>query len=415
MARPAIVIALPPEEQVPVVAELRDAGFDAIPIAGPEQLEAVLGSRRDVAVAILDGESDFDTSLEYYALLRDGGRQIPALMVLSPRALDRLSVGPSRAMVEDEFFTRPYSAESLRWRVEAMCIRSMTIDNGSGPIIQSEEGVEIGDWQHHATVIAVFNPKGGVGKTTVAVSLAATLQLNRGQRVLLIDADTVTGHVTTSLGLEQVRTVADSWRDQLEGGPAETLLELASTHQSGMSVVALTASPLDTEILEAGRVAEAISMSRRGFDFIVIDLHPSYGALNQALFGLADRILVPVTPDVPALRSAVQLRDLASELGIADRLALVINRANSGVTVADMERTVGMPALALIRSGGLLFVRAANEGRTVIEMYPKERITADFDMLAEQLVKTPTVVAPAPKAAFLLFGSSRAAKDAARA
>ena len=50
-----------------------------------------------------------------------------------------------------------------------------------------------------------------------------------------------------------------------------------------------------------------------------------------------------------------------------------------------MERTVGMPALALIRSGGLLFVRAANEGRTVIEMFPKERITADFDALADAL------------------------------
>ena len=50
---------------------------------------------------------------------------------------------------------------------------------------------------------------------------------------------------------------------------------------------------------------------------------------------------------------------------------MVVNRANSGVGVADMERTVGMPALALIRSGGLLFVRAANEGRTVIEMFPQ--------------------------------------------
>src|SRR5439155_9169804 len=128
---------------------------------------------------------------------------------------------------------------------------------------------------------------GGVGKTTVAVSLAATLQLNRGQRVLLIDADTVTGHVTTSLGIEQVRTVADSWRDQLEGGPAETLLELASTHQSGMSVVALTASPLDTEILVAGRGAQAISPSRPGLGCIAVDLPPSHGALNQAIFGLA--------------------------------------------------------------------------------------------------------------------------------
>ncbi len=62
---------------------------------------------------------------------------------------------------------------------------------------------------------------------------------------------------------------------------------------------------------------------------------------------------------------------------------MVVNRANSGVSVADMERTVGMPAFAQIRSGGLLFVRAANEGRTVIEMFPREKITADFDTLAE--------------------------------
>jgi Flp pilus assembly CpaE family ATPase len=412
VARPAIVVALPPDEQTPVVAELRAAGFDTMTVGRPDELEAVLGSRRDVAVAILDGESDFDTSLEYYALLRDGGREIPALMVLSPRSLDRLGSGPSRSSVTDEYFTRPYSVESLRWRVEAMCIRSVTIDNGSGPVIQSE-GVEIGDWQRLATVIAIFNPKGGVGKTTIATSLAATLQLNRGQRVLLIDADTVTGHVATSLGVEQIRTVADSWRDELEGGPVETLLQLASTHQSGMSVVALTASPLNTEILEPERVAEAISLSRRGFDFIVIDLHPSYGALNKALFGLADRILVPVTPDVPALRAAVQLRDLATELGIADRLALVVNRANSGVSVEDMERTVGMPALALIRSGGLLFVKAANEGRTVIEMYPKERITADFESLADRVLKVPVVAAPVAKTAFKLFGGR--VKDTARA
>ena len=41
-----------------------------------------------------------------------------------------------------------------------------------------------------------------------------------------------------------------------------------------------------------------------------------------------------------------------------------------------------MPALALIRSGGMLFVRAANEGRTVIDMFPREKISSDFDTLA---------------------------------
>jgi len=86
---------------------------------------------------------------------------------------------------------------------------------------------------------------------------------------------------------------------------------------------------------------------------------------------------------------------------------MVVNRANSGVSVADMERTVGMPALALIRSGGLLFVRAANEGRTVIEMYPKERITDDFDALADRLLGTTRPRPAATKAGFRLFSRQR--------
>jgi Flp pilus assembly CpaE family ATPase len=407
VARPAIVAALPPGEQGPVLAELRAAGFDAIAIDRPAELEDLLATRRDIAVAILDGESDFDTSLEYYALLHEGGQRIPALMVLSPRALDAMASGPSRADAGDEFFTRPYSPDALRWRVEAMCIRSMTIDDGSGPVIQGGS-MEMGDWQRRATVLAVFNPKGGVGKTTVATNLASALQVAQGQQVLLVDADTVTGHVTTSLGLEQVRTVADSWRDQLDGGPVESFAEIASPHPSGLSVVSLTSSPLNTEILDPERVAESIEVARRGYDFIVVDLHPSYSRLNQQVFERADTILVPVTPDVPALRAAVQLRDVALETGIADRLALIVNRANSGVSVADMERTVGMPALALIRSGGLTLVKAANAGRTVSEMFPRERISEDFHALAEQLVRPGAAAAAVDRAP----GGATAARNA---
>jgi len=406
VARQAIVVALPPEERALVVTQLREAGFDPIAINRPEELEALLGNRRDVAVAILDGENDLDTSLEYYGLLHEDGRDIAALMVISPRALDKLSGAVSKTGMNDEYFTRPYSIESLRWRVEAMCIRSQTVDDGSGPVIQT--GEMGGDWSRRATVIAVFNPKGGVGKTTVATNVAAALQIDKGQRVLLVDADIVTGHVATSLGMEHLRTVADSWRDQAEGGDPENFIELAAAHPSGMRLVSLTSTPLATDILDPDRVGDSITAARRGFDFIIVDLHPSYSDMNQAVFERADQILVPVTPDVPALRAAVQLRDVAMEMGLEDRLSMVVNRANSGVSVADMERTVGMRALALIRSGGLLFVRAANEGRTVIEMFPREKVSEDFDILADRLMGEPKT-SPAARPAFRPFTRAKEA------
>jgi Flp pilus assembly CpaE family ATPase len=411
MGRQAIVVALPRDEQIAVVRELSEAGFDALAVTAPDELEAILATRREVGVAILDGESDFDRSLEYYSLLHDADRDIPALMVVSPRALDRLAGAATKANIDDEFFTRPYSTDSLRWRIEAMLIRSVTVDDGSGPVLQSGGDFESASWSKRATIVSIFNPKGGVGKTTTALNLAAALQVRMGLKVMLVDADTVTGHIATSLGLESVTTVVDAWNEDLEEGRTErSFMDIATQHQNGLTVCVLTASPLNTEILEPAKVGEAIRAARRGFDFIVVDMHPSYSPLNQEIFERSDRILVPVTPDVPALRAAVQMRDVAEELGVRAKLSLVVNRANSGVSVADMEKTVGMPALALIRSGGLLFVRAANEGRSVVEQYPKEKVTEDFEILAAKLVGTEiqaTDKAGAAKPAFRIFNRTK--------
>ena len=60
-----------------------------------------------------------------------------------------------------------------------MCIRSVAIDDGSGPVLQG--AIDAGDWGRRGQLIALFNPKGGVGKTTIAVNLAASLA-DKGQR-----------------------------------------------------------------------------------------------------------------------------------------------------------------------------------------------------------------------------------------
>jgi pilus assembly protein CpaE len=237
-------------------------------------------------------------------------------------------------------------------------------------------------------IVIVFNPKGGVGKTTIAVNVAAMLQVRKGEQVLLVDCDTVTGHVASSLGMENIRTVADAWTEDLNTGDAETFAEIASKHQNGVSVLVMAESPLHTEILDPKRVAEAITQACHVYDWVIVDMHPDYGPLNQVIFERADKIIVPVTPDVPAIRAAVQFREVAVELEIRERLAMVVNRANSGVSVADMERTVGMPALAEVRSAGMLFVRAANEGRSAVERFPKEKVIEDIETLCDRLMAT---------------------------
>jgi pilus assembly protein CpaE len=412
MARPAIAIALPHDERDHVSAALHEADLEPLVVREPAELEAHLEAGREIAVAILDMEGGIDASLEMYALLHEGGRDVPALMVLSPRALDR--VGASHAGSSDEYFTRPYSAESIRWRVEAMMIRRMTVDDGSGDILQSGP-LGLDSWSRNGLLVAVFNPKGGVGKTTIAVNLAAALT-RMDRRVLLVDADTVTGHIASSLGLEQVRTLVDAVVDAHEAGaaPPAMIEELLSAHPSGMNVLVLSSGPLKTALLDPREVATAVDSGRAGHDVVVVDLHPDYDPLNRAIFEQADRILVPVTPDVPALRAAVQLRDVALELGFADKLAMIVNRANSGVSVADMERTIGMPSLALIRSAGLQLVKAANEGRTVIDLFPREKVSEDFRVLAERVMGVPaTKSAPGPRLGLgALFGRRR---EAARA
>ena len=380
-----------------------------------------------MGLAILDCETDFDTAIEMYGLLHDQGRKIPALVAVAPHAMERMRLGAAGS--GDEYFSRPYMPASLRWRVEAMIIRaevSQAMKRSSiasaieqarnapaspvaqstasapsgepaasaaaspidGPFIQAELRAMSRGGVHNGKIIVIFNPKGGVGKTTIGVNVCAALQVLVGQRVLLIDCDTVTGHIGPSLGFDAIRTVAEAWTEDVASGRNRSFKEIATVHRSGVSVLVMAQSPLHTEILEAKRVALAMTTARNSYDWVFVDMHPDYGPLNQGIFELADRIIVPVTPDVPCLRAACQFIDVATELGIHDRLLLVVNRANSGVSVTDVERVVGLKATAKVRSSGMLFMRASNEGVSAVERFPQAKVVGDIEGLAQRLVET---------------------------
>ena len=239
MARPAVIVALPPNESI---ARLRRARSSPASRSSRSSIRDELEKaprRAGVTSAGHPRRRDRRraSAREYEAALRNAGRPIAALTVVSPRAL-RAADGPGPvgrpATSTSPGPTRPSPSAGGSRRCASGARPSTTAAARSSRAARSASAAGTAA----ATTIAVFNPKGGVGKTTVATNLASTLQTRKGKSVLLIDADTVTGHVTTSLGIDAVRTVVDSWRDEAEGGPSETLLDIASAHPSGMRVVA---------------------------------------------------------------------------------------------------------------------------------------------------------------------------------
>ena len=368
--RATVLVAVRPNERAPIVDELLAAGYAILEAHSVEDLRALSTAGEAFAVAVVDTTSESRPMIEAVVELRRHRTAFATLFLTDLQSfdlVDEAGIGPA-----DEIAMSPLTPDAFRWRVEAMLIRS-SVDETSGEADPALTGQALQQLNAGSPILAVFNPKGGVGKTTIATNLAATLQLRRDRRVLLVDADTVTGHVALSLGIKSVRGIVDTWGAELEGDGRELLLNLATEHSSGIRVATLVADPLGLPTINADRVTDAILEARSGVDTIVVDLHPSYNDINLAIFAAATRILVPVTPDLPAIRAAVQLTRVAAELGVRDRLSMVVNRANSGVAAREIESATGMKAIAEIRSAGMLLVRAGNLGKTLVEQFPREK------------------------------------------
>lgn len=158
-------------------------------------------------------------------------------------------------------------------------------------------------------VIAVVNQKGGVGKTTTAVNLAAGLSVS-DHRVLLVDLDPQ-GNATTGLGLPREGLDLTIYDVLLSGEPLEKAIKETQ-------VPNLFLAPADVDLVGAevelvglsGRelkLKEALETARGQFDYLLLDCPPSLGLLTLNALTAADSVLVPLQCEYYALEGLAQL------------------------------------------------------------------------------------------------------------
>lgn len=158
-------------------------------------------------------------------------------------------------------------------------------------------------------VIAVANQKGGVGKTTTVINLAAYLA-DAGKRVLAVDSDPQ-GNTTTGLGVDKQSCETSMYEVLLEG--AKVMDAVVPTGVPSLHVIPATLDLAGAEVELSGRpgresrIREALAPIRDRYDYVFIDCPPSLGLLTVNALTAADAVLIPIQCEFFALEGLSQL------------------------------------------------------------------------------------------------------------
>jgi CRP-like cAMP-binding protein len=176
-------------------------------------------------------------------------------------------------------------------------------------------------------VYAIFSPRGGSGKTTLAVNMAAQCALDHPERTALLDLSLTFGHAAAQLGLAPETSLAAVPAESLSDFDRRTLGQYLVEHPTSLQVLVAGTRPEEGEVVTAAHVRAALGAMKRQFTATFVDCGGSFDEPTIAALEMADKVLVVCTPELNTLHDVRECQRVFGEIIRLDtkRVSFVFN------------------------------------------------------------------------------------------